>query len=173
MIKLKNILNERGDGSAKGFPWQYHKESKFGTDDSDFEYTFNADKSTGIVTIMNSGTNEWDVAFGSVSSTDTGDYTKLTDEGPLKVMATVTEIIKDFLDTTFEKHIEDKNMFIDTDKLIPRKLSFNAQKEKEVGKKGHGQRAKLYQAFLHKQLPGATISKEISGKYADAYIITL
>tara|TARA_R110002126_G_scaffold87834_1_gene210904 strand:- start:149 stop:670 length:522 start_codon:yes stop_codon:yes gene_type:complete len=173
MIKLKDIIQEIGDGSVKGFQWQYQQESDHGHY-QDYIYTFNGDKAVGIVAIGFVDNNEWDVAFGSIDKMTTNtDWTKLTNEGPFKVMATVTEIIKDFLDNTFAKYISDKNIKEDPSQLIPKKLSFNASKEKDVGVKGHGQRGKLYQAYLRKQFPSATISREYAGGNGDAYIIKL
>ncbi len=181
MIRLKDILLEIGDGSSKAFPWQY-KESHPASDDQDFTYTFQGDKGQGIVTFVFADDNEWDVAFGSVQprspidSTEEGDYSTLTGEGPFKVMATVTEIIKDFLNNTYKKHIDDKglfDMFEDPSTTEPKKLSFNTSKESGRGKKGTSKRAKLYQAYIQKQLPGANVRKFAAGSYADAYIITL
>jgi len=175
MIKLKDILLEIGDGSSKAFPWQY-KESHPASDDQDFTYTFQGDKGQGIVTFVFGDHNEWDVAFGSlqprspIDSTEEGDFSTLTDEGPFRVMATVTEIIKDFLSNTYKKHIDDKGLFGKTE---PKELSFNTTKEPGRGKKGTSKRAKLYQAYIQKQLPGASVRKFIAGNNTDGYIITL
>jgi hypothetical protein len=175
MIKLKDILYEIGDGSSKAFPWKYH-ESHPASDDQDFVYTFKGDKEQGIVTFSFADDNEWDVAFGSIKprsatdDTEEGDYSSLTDEGPFRVMATVTEIIKDFLSNTYKKHIDDKELFGRTE---PKELSFNTSKESGRGKKGTSKRAKLYQAYIQKQLPGANVRKFAAGTYADAYVITL
>ena len=172
MIKLKDILQEIGDASAKAFPWKYHK-SHPAVDDQDFAYTFQGDKGQGLVQFTLAGHNEWDIAFGSVMNDEDGefaDFAELTNEGPFKVMATVTEILKDFLNNTYKKHIDDKELFGQTE---PRELSFNTSKEPGRGKKGTSKRANLYQAYIQKQLPGANVRKFAAGSYADAYIITL
>ena len=170
MIRLKDILLEIGDGSSKAFPWKYHK-SHPSSDDQDFIYTFQGDKGQGIVSFVFADHNEWDVAFGSIEDgTGEGDFSTLTGEGPFRVMATVTEIIKDFLSNTYKKHIDDKELFGRTE---PKELSFNTSKESGRGKKGTSKRAKVYQAYIQKQLPGANVKKFASGTYADAYVITL
>ena len=87
MIKLINILNEIGD---KSFPWKFRSSDEEGAD-----YEFNTPKhryAVGFSDLLGDGTS-YDMLFTPVSSKGLD-----TKEGvTLGVMATVSEIAKDFI----------------------------------------------------------------------------
>ena len=174
MIKLKDILLEIGDASAKAFPWEYHEDHP-DADDQDFVYTFETQQGTYAASFTLSGDNEWDLSFGKGGGGQGTNFGAVTGVGAFKVMATVVEITKDFLQYTYKAHIDDKEIYTlgDGDKTIPKKISFNTSREKERGKEEDSRRANLYKAYIQKQIPGATVKKEYSGSGGDAYVITL
>jgi hypothetical protein len=173
MIKLKSILREIGDGSSKAFPWNYDSSDRGVGDPQDFTYTFKTDKGDYRATFVLAGDNEWDLAFGSMNSNGYLDYNKATGAGAFRVMATIIEITNDFLDNTYEAHIDDKNIHIDNDKLEPKKISFNTKKEEDRSDEDDSRRSNLYKAYIQKQVPKSRVEKTDSGRSSDAYTIHL
>jgi len=175
MIKLKDILLEIGDGSAKAFPWQYHEEHP-AADSQDFAYTFETDKGDYYVSFVHAGTNEWDIAYGPLGSSSSynisqsANYGVVTGIGAFKVMATVVEIVKDFLDSTFNTYINDKDLYGEVE---PKKISFNTTKEQGRSEEEDSRRSNLYKAYIQKQVPRARVERQPSGAQGDAYVITL
>lgn len=178
MIKLKDLIQEIGDGSSKAFPWQYHEEHP-AADNQDFGYTFKTDKGDYYVSFTLSGNNEWDLAFGPLGSSSSynisqsANYGVVTGIGAFRVMATIVEIVKDFLDSTYDRYIDDKNIYIDNDKLEPKKISFNTTKETGRSEKEDSRRSNLYKAYIQKQVPQARVERQPSGAQGDAYVIHL
>ena len=156
MIKLidilKEVLVEIGEGTAKPFPWKYRKDLD---DMGGFKYRFKTDDGIRYdVDITFDDNNQWEVGFSArMSKSSNNSYTVLTGVGALRVMATVTQIIKDFLTNTYTKHIEDKDLYGDT---YPKEILFSAKKEEESS--DDGKRANLYKIFIQKQLPGAVVT---------------
>ena len=175
MIKLKDILKEIGDGSSKAFPWEYHKDHP-AADSQDFAYTFKTDKGDYYVSFVHAGTNEWDLAYGPLGSSSSynipqsANYGVVTGVGAFKVMATIIEIVKDFLDYTYKAYIDDKNLFGEHE---PKKISFNTTKEEGRSEKEDSRRSNLYKAYIQKQVPQARVERQPSGAQGDAYIIHL
>ena len=171
MIKLKDILQEIGDASAKAFPWEYHEEHP-DADYQDFVYTFETQQGTYAATFTLSGDSEWDLTFGKGGGGVGTNFGAVTGVGAFRVMATITEILKDFLQYTYKAHIKDKE--IDAlGSTVPKKISFNTAREKERGAEEDSRRANLYKAYIQKQIPGARVKKKFSGSRADVYVITL
>lgn len=165
MIKLKDILQEIGEGTAKPFPWKYHSDQN---GMGDFEYSFEADNGTQYnVDITMDDYNQWEVGFSAYDG-NYHSHSVLTGVGALRVMATITQIVKDFLTNTYTKHIEDKELYGDTH---PKEILFSAHKEKEDSE--DGRRANLYKAFIQKQLPGTNVSIVRSGTDMTWYSIKL
>ena len=169
MIKLKNILREIGEGTAKPFPWKYHIDPEVL---GNFEYSFEADNGTQYdVDITLEDDNEWEIGFSAFD----GSYhsnSVLTGVGALRVMATITQILKDFLTNAFVQHIDAKiGYYDDWKKIIPKQILFSAHKENEDSK--DGRRANLYRAFIQKQLPGAVVSVVRSNNNTTWYSIKL
>ena len=89
-------------------------------------------------------------------------------------MATVVEIVKDFLDSTFDMHINDKDLYGEMEHaLAPKKISFNTTKEEGRSEKEDSRRSNLYKAYIQKQVPGARVERQPSGAQGDAYVIHL
>jgi hypothetical protein len=177
MIKLKDILQEIGDASAKAFPWKYDN-----TDNEDFRYKFQTDDGTYTALFTLSGSNEWDLSFGKGGGWTNIDTTTVTGVGPFRVMATLVEIVKDFLDNTFEKHIDDKDLYASvgpiyasggTEELVPKMISFNTSKEGGRSEEEDSRRSNLYKAYIQKHVPGAKVEKHFSDSRSDFYTITL
>ena len=169
MIRLQDILTEIGDASAKAFPWKYHQ-SHPAASDQDFVYTWQGAKGQGIVTFVFTDYNEWDVAFGSVKANNQLDFSTLTDEGAFRVMATVMEIINDFLHDTYQKYIDAKELWGSTE---PKRLTFSTAKDRGSSEAETSKRARLYQAYIQKQLPGSHVKRTDSDTAYDTYEITL
>lgn len=171
MIRLKDILTEIGDSSAAPFPWKYHEEHPY-ADYQDFVYTFQTPRGTYTATFTLSGDSEWDLSFGKGDGAlELQNFTAVTGVGAFRVMATITEIVKDFLQYTYKMHIKDKE--IDAiGSTQPRKISFNTSKEKGRTEQEDSRRANLYKAYIQKQVPGATLNKTSYG-VTDDYVITL
>ena len=70
MIKLKNILLEIGEGSAKPYKWKADHKTKmaFGMDVTDYEYVWETDSGLQYVLTINTvpveGIGYWNAAFG-------------------------------------------------------------------------------------------------------------
>ena len=171
MIKLKDILLEIGDGSASAFPWKYHEEHP-DADSQDFVYTFETQQGTYAAMFTLSGDNEWDLSFGKGGGGTDTNFGAVTGVGAFRVMATIIEIIKDFLQYTYKMHIEDKELYT-LGSTVPNKISFNTSKEAGRSEKDDSSRDSLYKAYIQKQIPQATVKKNFSGSGGDAYTITL
>jgi hypothetical protein len=172
MIKLKDILYEIGDGSSKAFPWEHHEDHP-AADSQDFAYTFKTDKGDYYVSFTLSGDNEWDLAFGPLGSNSSNwgidvNYGVVTGVGAFKVMATIVEIVKDFLDYTYKAYIDDKNLFGETE---PKKISFNTKKEEGRSADEDSRRSNLYKAYIKKQLPGARVERQSFGSRGDDFYV--
>ena len=171
MIKLIDLLLEApiieiGDGSSKAFSWKYHKEHP-AADSEDFGYTFKTDQGDYYVSFTLSGNNEWDLAFGPLGGSS-ANYGVVTGVGAFRVMATIVEIVNDFLKYTYKMHINDKELYGETE---PKKISFNTTKEEGRSEEEDSRRSNLYKAYIQKQLPQARVERQPAGAQGDAYTI--
>lgn len=155
-IKLKEI----GEATAKPYDWDNYMD-----EDEYKEYGFETDSGLNykLDIAVSEGDEERDsavVSFG-ISELDTWDYftdyEKVPSKGELyKVMATVVDILKDFI----KKNKQVKYMYFTTNKL-----------GKEVGK-DQSARLNLYRRYIQTHLPNAKIdTKVIDGE--EATMITL
>jgi hypothetical protein len=175
MIKLKNILNEIGEGSAKPYKWKADHKTKmaFGMDVTDYSYVWETDSGLEYVltieTVPVEGKGYWNANFGpygwshSLHSPTTGrqirppqrvpDYETETNRGELfNIMATIVDAFKDF--------IKKEKKSYDTDDAWGLEV-IEYEGAKAEGAKSN-QRNKLYAAYIKKHLPNATI-KNIHG----------
>ena len=138
MIKLKKILNEIGDSSAKPFNFLLTISGK-----NEYQYMFlTKEKQIPYYVIFKyvSKSDVWDISFSTIGSKN-GD--EVINSGEMySVMATIVKIIKDF--------ISKKN---------PEKLQYSPAKNFDTDLR----RAKLYDVYLKKNLNGWDVSK--SGDY--------
>ena len=138
MIKLKDILNEIGDSSAKPFNFLLTVSGK-----NEYQYMFlTKEKQIPYYVIFKyvSKSDVWDISFSTIGSKN-GD--EVINSGEMySVMATIVKIIKDF--------ISKKN---------PEKLQYSPAKNFDTDLR----RAKLYDVYLKKNLNGWDVSK--SGDY--------
>ena len=138
MIKLKKILNEIGDSSAKPFNFLLTVSGK-----NEYQYMFlTKEKQIPYYVIFKyvSKSAVWDISFSTIGSKN-GD--EVINSGEMySVMATIVKIIKDF--------ISKKN---------PEKLQYSPAKNFDTDLR----RAKLYDVYLKKNLNGWDVSK--SGDY--------
>ena len=138
MIKLKDILKEIGDSSAKPFNFLLTISGK-----NEYQYMFlTKEKKIPYYIIFKyiSKSDAWDISFSTIGSKN-GD--EVINSGEMySVMATIVKIIKDF--------ISKKN---------PKKLQYSPAKNFDTDLR----RAKLYDAYLKKNLNGWDVSK--SGDY--------
>jgi hypothetical protein len=138
MIKLKEILNEIGDSSAKPFNFLLTISGK-----NEYQYMFlTKEKKIPYYIIFKyiSKSDAWDISFSTIGSKN-GD--EVINSGEMySVMATIVKIIKDF--------ISKKN---------PEKLQYSPAKNFDTDLR----RAKLYDVYLKKNLNGWDVSK--SGDY--------
>lgn len=138
MIKLKKILNEIGDSSAKPFNFLLTVSGK-----NEYQYMFlTKEKQIPYYVIFKyvSKSDVWDISFSTIGSKN-GD--EVINSGEMySVMATIVKIIKDF--------ISKKN---------PEKLQYSPAKNFDTDLR----RAKLYDVYLKKNLNGWDVSK--SGDY--------
>jgi hypothetical protein len=138
MIKLKKILNEIGDSSAKPFNFLLTISGK-----NEYQYMFlTKEKKIPYYIIFKyiSKSDAWDISFSTIGSKN-GD--EVINSGEMySVMATIVKIIKDF--------ISKKN---------PEKLQYSPAKNFDTDLR----RAKLYDVYLKKNLNGWDVSK--SGDY--------
>jgi hypothetical protein len=150
MIKLKDILNEVGEGSLKPYKWkEVDREGRFiyirfttdkGTEyEVDLEYREIDDPEDEDMAVPAMG-----IEFMAKRVGDEGFSSKLTtNEGnALKVMSTVADIVKKYL----------KNrIFTDAEYIL-------YSPSKKPGEEGTGnQRDKMYQKFVTHAIPGARI----------------
>ena len=116
MESWRGYLNEIGDSSLESFPFEFKKKRKKG-DTSIVEYVFNSapkeesettEGNLYTVTFTKERDKSWDIKFIAGDPLPQSDwyeeesyftdYNKMTGEGqPLKVMPTVVNIIKDFI----------------------------------------------------------------------------
>ena len=165
MIKLKNILREIGEGSAKPYKWKADHKTKmaFGMDVTDYEYVWETDSGLQYVltieTVPVEGIGYWNAAFGpyklgdSLHSPITGrqirgpqkkvDYETETNRGELfNIMATIVDAFKDFM-----KKEENSEWGL-------KSVEYEGAKAEDAKS---NQRNKLYAAYIKKHLPNATI----------------
>ena len=138
MIKLKKILNEIGDSSAKPFNFLLTVSGK-----NEYQYMFlTKEKQIPYYVIFKyvSKSDVWDISFSTIGSKN-GD--EVINSGEMySVMATIVKIIKDFIN-----------------KKNPEKLQYSPAKNFDTDLR----RAKLYDVYLKKNLNGWDVSK--SGDY--------
>lgn len=121
------ILSEIGEATARPYSWNLIDEPD--AENDEYEYTFETDSDLYYVDIETEDRNEWEVIY----KTDTGDYRTVTNKGNvLRVMATIIDILKDF--------IEREN---------PRKIIIQPSKTTEDDER----RLKMYMAYIEKLLP--------------------
>ena len=117
-------LTEIGEGT-KAFPWHFDEEDA----DGNFFYLFDTDKHKYAVGIANLEDGMYELAFNTVNHSELD-----TNEGVmLKVMSTVVEIAKDFID-----------------KVKPEGIYFRPIK---TGGPEDSRRGRIYAAYLKKNLP--------------------
>ena len=142
MIKLKDILKEVGEGTAK--PYEYSVEFE---DDQEVTYNFKTDSGLKydlhLFQAPRSRTNHrLVVAF----KTQTGNYEDLTNKGEqFRIMATVVDAIKKYL------------------VKAPKVSDISFTPAKEAG--NDNRRANLYKAYITKQLPGSKVNILSDGMY--------
>ena len=161
MIKLKDILKEIGEGTAKPYKYQYaygDDESSnytFTTEESNIDYEvdliiFTEDQYTTMYGTTRAKALTFpvlDISFKSVE----GDYDEETNRNEqYRIMATVIMIVKEML----KRHKEIQSLV-----YAPTKAD-----------KDDTRRANLYKAYISKQIPGAQVST--AGRKG-SYIITL
>ena len=169
MIKLKNILLEIGEGSAKPYKWKADHKTKmaFGMDVTDYEYVWETDSGLkyvlSIETVPVEGQGYWIANFGPFEMGDAlydlsgrqirpsqkqPDYETETNRGELfNIMATIVDAFKDF--------IKKEKKSYDTDDAWGLEV-IEYEGAKAEGAKSN-QRNKLYAAYIKKHLPNATI----------------
>lgn len=132
MIKLVDILKEIGEGT-RTYSWRFDDEDA----DGNYFYSFDTEKSTYTVGIANLEDGMYDLSFNTTSPDGDPDVSLDTNEGvPLRVLSTVVDIAKDFLQ-----------------KANPYIVIFRPIKTKETNKQDDMRRYKLYGAYLKKNLP--------------------
>ena len=152
MIKLKDLINEIGEGSLKPYKWEeYDRETRFvyisfTTDKgTDYEVTLESqeiddpddeDIAVAAMGIEFMAKRSGDEEFSSRVTTNQGDA--------LRVMSTVGDIVKTYLK---------KWVFSDVEYLL-------YSPSKKPGEEGTGnQRDKMYQKFISHAIPGAKLIK--------------
>lgn len=150
MIKLKDLINEIGEGSLKPYKWEeVDQETRFvyirfttakGTEyEVDLEFMEFDDPEDDDMAVDAMG-----IEFMAKRAGDDGYSSKLTtNEGDaLKVMSTVADIVKAYLK---------KRLFKDSEYIL-------YSPSKKPGEEGTGnQRDKLYQKFVTHAIPGAKV----------------
>ena len=155
MIKLQDILQEIGEGSAKPYPYKLHRnsftklidknngnvlsamdnEDSFGQSYTQIKYTFKTDKGVSYVVMFdyfidNDGWIEAVIAF-----TANGSYGDVINKGEVfRVMATIVDIVKEN-----HKHYPAENY-----EMEPTKDNFN-----EKGSR----RERMYLMYIKKTMP--------------------
>lgn len=160
MIKLKDLINEIGDGSAGTYKWEF---KQYGETHQDSEYSFVTDLGTKYNLVLNS--KQWvdselnnipgvEVEFLVQHITSIGHWSDqlmqgysskiTTNKGEhFKVMSTIVDILKEYIK---------KNPAIEAIIYSPAKKD----NEEVFGT----QRDMLYKAFIKKAVPSVTFSKE-------------
>jgi len=154
-IKLKEIVQEIGDAGTKIYPYSKVKELYWKT-----EYAFTTDLKTEYIVKFDIDDNMADVSFFTKESTELARrgeistvFLSSTNKGEMfSVMATITQIVKEFLD---------ENETIE-------RLVISPSKESDEDDR----RFKLYMAYINKQLDSSKFDVEISkrGTYRDIEI---
>ena len=141
MIKLKDILKEVGEGTAK--PYKYTRSIRNDT----IEYRFHTDSNIDYIINMDLYTAELNVRFIAMDpSKEATTYQDQTNKGEqFRVMATVVLAIREELQ---------KQPQVTTITFDPAK-SF----------KNDDRRAKFYKAYIEKQIPGSKLSIDFDGEY--------
>ena len=142
MIKLRDILKEVGEGTAK--PYKYSVDYE---EDKAIRYKFKTDsKIEYIINIGQYLVTRNKVRLIVAFKTKTGDYDTITNKGEqFRIMATVVAAVKEYL-AKVPNAVE---------------ISFTPSKETE----GDDRRANLYKAYITKQLPGSKIEIFSDGRY--------
>lgn len=131
VIDMK-MLNEIGEGT-KAYSWQLDEKDA----DGNYWYSFNTEQYHYQVGIADLEEGMYDLSFNVTTLDGEPDTPLDTNEGAvLKVMSTVTEIAKDFIQ-----------------KADPDIVIFRPIKTKEVNKEDDLRRFRLYGAYLRKHLP--------------------
>ena len=129
---LGSQLNEIGEGT-KTYAWKFNDEDA----DGNYFYSFDTDNSTYSVGVANLEDGMYDLSFNTTSKEGDPDTSLDTNEGvPLRVLSTVVEIAKDFIQ-----------------KADPNIVIFRPIKTKEANKEDDQRRFKVYGAYLKKNLP--------------------
>ena len=159
-MKLIDLLREVGEATSRPYDWESYMD-----EDEHKEYEFQTDSGLNykLEIAVSEGDKERDsavVSFGIVAedwSDYFTDYESVPTKGELyKVMATVVDILKDFI----ENNKQVKYIYFTTNKL-----------GKEVGK-DQSARLNLYRRYIQTHLPNAKIdTKVVDGE--EATMITL
>lgn len=127
-----NPLNEIGEGT-KTYAWKFDSEDA----DGNYFYSFDTENSTYGVGVANLEDGMYDLSFNTTSKDGDPDTSLDTNEGvPLRVLSTVVDIAKDFIQRT-----------------NPEMVIFRPIKTKEVDKQDDMRRYKVYGAYIRKNLP--------------------
>ena len=169
MIKLKDILLEIGEGSAKPYKWKadHRTQMSFGLNITHYEYVWKTDSGLEYVLTIEpvpvEGKGYWNAAFGPFKLGSAlydldgrmyrppqkkVDYETETNRGELfNIMATIVDAFKDFM-----KEAEKSEWGL-------KSVEYEGAKAEDAKS---NQRNKLYAAYIKKHLPNATI-KNIHG----------
>lgn len=142
MIKLKSILKEVGEGTAK--PYKYSVEFE---DDEEVKYNFQTDSGLKYeISLFQAPRSRTNHRLVVAFKTQTGNYEELTNKGEqFRIMATVVDAIKKYL------------------VKAPKVSDISFTPAKETG--NDDRRATLYKAYIAKQLPGSEIRIFSDGRY--------
>ena len=142
MIKLKDILKEVGEGTAK--PYKYTRSMKHNS----IEYKFRTDSNIDYTITIDPYTTEMDVRFIAMdpSKGEEATYQDETNKGEqFRIMATVVLAVKEEL----QKQPQITAITFDPAKSF----------------KDDDRRAKFYKAYIEKQIPGSKLSVDFAGEY--------
>jgi len=148
MIKLKNILQEIGEG---GRPYRWGIDLEFG---EHVQYGFETDTNSEYQVYFESvGEGEtWDVSFAvrEIGASSSGFNTDvITNKGDVyKVMSTVSDIVKDFIN--------------DHEEVLQLKFDPSQTGDDPTTK---DKRAKLYMAYFKKQMPTSKMHPGEQGEF--------
>ena len=145
MIKLRDILNEIGDGSAKGYEFKVTSSSDKG---STYKFT-TASKLVYVVELfitIKDEVKQLEVEF----KVEGGEFKDITNRGELfNIMITVVNVIKDKIAVIDKEGINDVDV-----------IAFTPEKADDTDNR----RADIYKMYIKKQMPGATV-EERSGEF--------
>lgn len=129
VIDMK-MLNEIGEGT-KTYSWRFNEEDE----DGNLYYSFQTEKNYYDVGVADLEDGMYDLSFNAIGKDQDIDLD--TNEGvPLRVLSTVMEIAKDFIN-----------------RKDPEIVIFRPIKTKEANKEDDQRRFKLYGAYLKKNIP--------------------